>query len=31
MAAADVNAAGAEAAAPEGGIGLGVDVSSEEA
>jgi 3-oxoacyl-[acyl-carrier protein] reductase/pyridoxal 4-dehydrogenase len=27
---ADVNAAGAEAAAPEGGIGLGVDVSSEE-
>jgi 3-oxoacyl-[acyl-carrier protein] reductase/pyridoxal 4-dehydrogenase len=27
---ADVNAAGAEAAAPEGGIGMGVDVSSEE-
>ena len=27
---ADVNAAGAEAAAPDGGIGLGVDVSSEE-
>lgn len=27
---ADVNAAGAEAAAPEGGLGLGVDVSSEE-
>ena len=30
VAVADVNAAGAEAAAPEGGIGLGVDVSSEE-
>ena len=27
---ADVNAAGAEAAAPDGGIGLGIDVSSEE-
>ncbi len=26
---ADVNAAGAEAAAPEGGVGMGVDVSSE--
>jgi NAD(P)-dependent dehydrogenase (short-subunit alcohol dehydrogenase family) len=30
VAVADVNAAGAEEAAPEGGIGLGVDVSSEE-
>ena len=27
--AADVNAAGAEAAAPDGGVGMGVDVSSE--
>ena len=27
---ADVNAAGAEAAAPDGGIGMGVDVSSED-
>jgi pyridoxal 4-dehydrogenase len=27
--AADVNAAGADAAAPEGGLGMGVDVSSE--
>jgi NAD(P)-dependent dehydrogenase (short-subunit alcohol dehydrogenase family) len=30
VAVADVNGAGAEEAAPEGGIGLGVDVSSEE-
>ena len=30
VAVADINAAGAEAAASEGGIGLGVDVSSEE-
>ena len=29
MVVADVNAAGAEAAAPDGGVGMGVDVSSE--